>query len=238
MFKRLKKLESWQKPSFKDYNLLVDRLNSLSKITTNAGGSVTTSLAGVHLRMPNPTTILTIFEVQAVASPLGDGIYNCYRQKLDATEWKDTDGDDRFDDYDTTAVEVFNLLQNNAKSIFENGLALYDRIAAWQWTDDEGNTRWVGIPIVGGMGRMARTTEAATANDHITCNLIRNDDTEQTSGLGSSVEVYCKITGGTALNAALPRLANDDYLPVMNLNGTWWSTQLFQTSEDCVCTSP
>lgn len=87
----------------------------------------------------------------------------------------------------------------------------------------------------------AITTEAAPAAANITCNLYDDTGTEITSGTGSAIEVYCSIIGGTALNAAVPRLEDNDDLFVVSLpynNGTatenrWYCTSLFQASQDC-----
>ncbi len=96
-----------------------------------------------------------------------------------------------------------------------------------------------GIQLLGsavselGQIRMARTTEAAPAATNLTCNLIDSAGDEITSGGEFEVEVYCKISGGGNLNAALPRLANDDYLFVTRLENKWWCVTVFQASEDC-----
>lgn len=89
--------------------------------------------------------------------------------------------------------------------------------------------------------RRAITTEAATANTQITCNLYDNNGIEQTTGDESGIEVYCSIMDGTALNAAVPRLEDNDDLFVVSLpydnNGTpelrWYCVSLFNGSEDC-----
>jgi len=191
--------------------------------------------SGLHTRQPELNDLeIKIFEVQSAAT--GDGVYNCYEQVLDSTNWIDTTGFDKFLDHDTNIVEVLNLLENDVEADYTPALALKDRIAAWEWFDDEGKARWVGIPLVPST-RRARTTQSATANDHITCNLIGNDGVEITSGLGSGIEVYCNISHGTALNDAIRRLANDDYLMVVNSGGKWWCTEGFSGDEECDCYS-
>ena len=167
-----------------------------------------------------------VFEVQSAAT--GDGVYNCYQQTFDATEWDDTDGDDKFDDKDTTAIEVFNLLESNPDGTYKQMLAIGDRIRAWQLVDDEGNRRWAGVPITGGFVRSAKTTQAAPADTKITANLIGQDGDEITSGLGANIDVYCDITGGANLQQALPYLANGQWISVYNQRGMWKCTQLFQ----------
>lgn len=140
---------------------------------------------------------------------------------------------------DFTSYDVLNLMENDPESSYTAALVIGDRIKAWRWIDDETNSRWVGVPISGGSpGRLARTTEAATANDHITCNLINNRGIEVISGIGSGIEVYCNISNGSALNAAVRRLKDNNYLCVKNINGKWFADEGFQTSQDCVCTPP
>lgn len=93
----------------------------------------------------------------------------------------------------------------------------------------------------GGGIQRAITTEAAPAAANITCNLYDSTGTEITSGTGSAIEVYCSIIGGGNLNAAVPRLEDNDDLFVVKLpykNGTatesrYFCTTLFQASQDC-----
>jgi len=173
---------------------------------------------------------IEIFEVQSAAA--ADGVYNCYKQKLLASGWQAGHGD-KFADYDTVSVQVFNLIENNTVMAYEEALAKHDRIAAWEVMDDGGNTHWVGMPLTPSV-REARTTEAAGASTSITCNLIDNDgETEIESGLGSGIEVYFKPTDGADLNASSPRFADDDYLFVQNISGKWWYVAAPQGNEDC-----
>ena len=60
------------------------------------------------------------------------------------------------------------------------------------------------------------------------------------------VDVYFNISGGSDLNEALPRLAEDDEIfvveSVFDNSGTpvtrWYCVSNFQTTEDCVCEEP
>ena len=180
-----------------------------------------------------PTGDTRVFEVQSAAT--GDGVYNCYEQTLDATDWDDTAGDDKFDDKDATEVEVFNLLESDPEATYKEALAIGDRIRAWQWTDDEGESRWAGVPITGGFVRRAKTTQAAPADTKITANLIGHNGIEIESGLGANIDVYCDIAGGGYLNTAAPKLTNGFPIPVYNLNGKWYCSTVFQTGEVCDC---
>ena len=86
--------------------------------------------------------------------------------------------------------------------------------------------------------RMAKTTESATANNHITCNLLDAAGAEITSGDESGIQVYCSISNATALNVSAPRLEDDQVFPVSYLCGAWWCTGIFNRSDDCICTPP
>jgi hypothetical protein len=131
------------------------------------------------------------------------------------------------------AIEVLNLFENDPIADYTAALGSYDRLLTWRLHDDEGNTRRVGIPMEP-VVRRVKTTEAATANEQITCNLIlRNGNEAASNELGSSIEVYVNISGGSALNAAVPRLADDDEMLAVNIAGKWWATNLFAASQDC-----
>lgn len=97
--------------------------------------------------------------------------------------------------------------------------------------------RAVRHPMVAGI-RLAKTTESATANDHITCNLLDYDGVEITEGEGAGIEVYCSISNETALNASAPRLENDQVIPVAYICSNWWCTGVFSGCDECICTPP
>lgn len=176
-----------------------------------------------------------IFEVQSAAT--GDGLYICYRQKLDATNWANESGLDKLLNYEDTPIEVtiLNLMENDpVEATYAAALAKGDRILAGEWPDDEGNKRWVGIPLTPSP-RRARTTVSAGAATTIVCNLIDNEGNEITSGLGSGITVNCNISGGGNLNSCIRNLADNDYLNVEWQAGKWYATEGFQAREDCGC---
>lgn len=178
---------------------------------------------------PDDGIIIRIFEVQSAAT--GDGLYTCYRQKLDATNWADEGGLDKLLNYEDTPTEVtiLNLDENDpVEGTYTPALAKGDRIAAWRWPDDESNSRWVGIPLVP-HPRRARTTAAAGAATTIVCNLIDNEGNEIAAGLGSGITVNCNISGGGNLEDCIRSLADDDYLNVEWQAGKWYATEGFQT---------
>ncbi len=225
-------------------NELVDRVNALSNITATGSVRVIVGSAGVQLigekakavSTASTSTVIRIFEVQSALDTPSDGIYKCFEQTLDATEWADTAGDDKFDDKDAVEVEVLNLLESNPAATYAAYLSPGDRIAAWQTKDDEGTNRWIGIPIDLGRTRRARTRAAAGAATTIACNLINpRDGLEITSGLGSNITVNFDVAGGGDLNSCIPRIPNDFDITVTNIEGVWYCTTIFQTSEDCVC---
>jgi len=186
------------------------------------------------VRHPNSqTTDFKIFAVQSEAA--GDGIYNCYEQMLDATEWDDTAGDPKFDDLNTTSVEVLNLAENNPESTYVAHLAAGDFIAAWQKKDDEDNKRWVGVPFrqgAHGAGlRNAYCKNDAGAGSTIVCYL-------DTDGTGTEITVNCSISNGSNLNTASRRLADGDRLAVYKVGDNWYTPEGFDTDEECVCTAP
>ena len=225
-FKRLRAHRD--KVSAREYNRLVDLVEKMSRSFLNSGLMDST---GFHTsRQPFVQNDIIVFEVQSAAT--GDGLYICYRQKLDATNWADEGGLDKFLDYDTTTIVVLNLLENNPEATYVALLAANDRMACWQWLDDEGNLRWVGIPIEQNIGgnRKAYCKADAGAATTIVCYL----DTDAT---GTEITVNCPISGGGNLNACTRRLQNGDLIIVTNIGGTWYSTEGFDTTEDCLCSS-
>lgn len=178
-----------------------------------------------------------VFEVQSAAT--GDGVYNCYEQKLDATEWDDTAGDDKFDDKNSTSVEVLNLLENDpVEGTYVAALAAKDRMACWQWPDDEGTKRWVGRPLTPSV-RTVRAKEAAPESSMdsttITCNLVDNEGGEITSGLGSAIEVWGRCGVSVNWDMVSPIVINDAYMQAEWIAGKWWFVGAFQAILPCIC---
>ena len=56
-----------------------------------------------------------------------------------------------------------------------------------------------------------------------------------TDGTGTEVTVNCSVVGGSALNAAIPRLADGTLILVTKISGSWYCNTVFQASEDCAC---
>ncbi len=176
---------------------------------------------------------IEVYEVQSAA--LGHGVYNCKKQQLLASGWQAGAGD-KFEDYDETIIQVLNVIENDTLADYTPALAKGDRISAGEFRDCDGLVFRIGFPATPSV-RMARTTKAAGEAQQITCNLMGNNGNEITTGLGSGIEVYFKPTNDADINAALPRLADDDYLFVQNIAGKWWCVTVLQASKDCVCSS-
>ena len=166
-----------------------------------------------------------------VSAGTGDGIYNCYEQKLDATDWAGTGGVSKIVNKNTTSTEVQNLAEFDTEPEYVAQLAAGDLLLAFWHGDDESTLRWIGVPFIQGAhgsgNRLAYCSEAAPASTVIAATL---DHTT-----GTAINVTCHIRGGTALDAALPRLVDNDPMIVTEIAGTWYCTGHFQTSEDCVC---
>lgn len=178
---------------------------------------------------------IRIFEVQSNAT--GDGVYNCYEQTFDEDRWTDTTGADAFADKDSTAVEVLNLLEHHVHATYARNLIAGDRIAVWSFIDDENNLRLIGIPVGPyreGRTTLAKTQESAPGDANISVKICDQDG----AVIGSAFDVACKISNGSALNAATPRLASGDYIFVTCIAGTWYCTTVFQGTENCTCTTP
>ncbi len=58
-----------------------------------------------------------------------------------------------------------------------------------------------------------------------------------TDATGAEITVTCSIAGGGNLNAAIPRIADGDLIFVTKIGVTWYCVTVFQTSEDCVCST-
>jgi len=245
MFNFIQKLAGYKGPTAADYNKLVDRVNQLSKVTGSGGVSVITGTMGTNI-IGDAAASSTGIKIVRVggdgaygggAGVGGDGVYTCIEQTLDATDWTDEAGADKFDDKNATSIYALNLFENDCEATYKEALAYNDLMAVWTQKDDDGTARLVGVPVSGGgQVRLARTRAAAGAAQTIACNLVNNSGSELTGAeLGSNITVYCRVCGGGNLNAAIPRLADEDYIFVTNINGAWWCTTVFQTSEDCDC---
>ena len=86
----------------------------------------------------------------------------------------------------------------------------------------------IDIAKLAGAVRLAYCKTDAGAATTIVCYL----DTDAT---GAEITVECDIAGGGNLNAATPRLTDGLAMPVVDIDGTWYSLFPFQATEDCDC---
>lgn len=211
---------------------LIKRVNVLSKISGRNGIKVVEGSSGIQLLGGGVGGGVNIKIFRVVSADTGDGIYNCFEQVLDATDWDDTDGANKFVDKDTVNVEVLNLAEFNPEPTYVAHLVANDLISAWKEIDDESNARWIGVPFRSGMhgnvNRIAYCAAGAGGANSIVCYL----DTDVT---GTIISVNCIIAGGGTLNTASPRLTVGLKMIVTKIGATWWSTTVFQRTEDCLC---
>lgn len=133
-------------------------------------------------------------------------------------------------------TQILNLQESYCLTAYVPALALYDLISAWSVSDDEGNSRTIGVPI-GTKIRTAQTREAAQNDDSIQCDLILRDGGAAVSGeLGYDIEVFGHVNDGTAdFDDSVPRYATGQTVAVYNQMGKWFLADTLQASEDCVC---
>ncbi len=221
--------QSGDRPSASDLNARGDLLSKIARSLSLNGFIDSTGFLG---RTPAAGKGINIklFAVQSAAT--GDGVYDCYEQSLDATEWDDTAGDSKVDDLNSTSIEVLNLAEFDPEATYVAHLAAGDLIVAWKKADDENNTRWIGLPLRQANAdrpRVAYCKNAAGAAVTITCYL-------DTDGTGTEITVSCSISqGGTKLNEAIPRLADGDWLMVTKVGATWRCSTIFSPSIICDC---
>lgn len=222
-------------------NQLVDEVNKSSQITGDGIVQIQRSPAGTTIGIDrNQIAALVpkigiksdapkIFEVQSKAT--GDAIYNCFEEVITDLFWDLATGIWKTSQLSTDSYEVLNLAEFDPESEYVAHLAAGDLILAWRKIDDVGNVRWAGVPFrksAHGAGvRLAYCSEAAPADNTIAATL---DHTT-----GTAITVTCHICNGSALNAAVPRLADNDEIFVVKIGATWYCTTIFQTSEDCAC---
>ena len=191
--------------------------------------------SGFHTRkIPTATALVgTTFEVQNVTD-LGWGVYNCKEQLFETADWTSEASGNRFNNKNDNLVEVFNLLENRPVAGYNRALGRYDLLHATLLVDDDNIKRWMGISIVNPVRRF-KTTEAATADGHITCNMMLNNGIEAASAadIVYNVEIYCNIHGAAALDAALPDLVSGGYLEAINEQGIWRCTNIFGAAYEC-----
>lgn len=227
MYKSFDKAEEGQRPSASEHNKITKWIAGLAR-SMHIQGYVDST--GLHTRRtPTPFIAHKLFKVHSEAT--GDGVYNCYEQTLDATEWVDTSGTSKVDNKNTDEIEVLNLAEFDPEATYVAHLKADDLIAAWQIVDDEHAPRWIGLPLRQANAdrpRRAYCKTDAGAGTTIVCYL----DTDAT---GTEITVHCSIHNGANLNAALPRLEDGKWIMVTKIGTTWYCESPFAGSEDCAC---
>jgi hypothetical protein len=224
-------------------NEMVDQINlnaqvigggAIQSLQTMQGRVNFASIEQINPRIPKRRGGSNFKVFRVVSEATGDGVYNCYEQTLDATEWVDTSGDPKFDDKNTDSIEVLNLAEFDPEATYVAHLATSDLLLAWPMADDEGNSRYIGVPFRkdnADRPRVAYVKTAPGATTTVTCYL-------DTDGTGREITVSCFIAqGGGALNAAIPLLADGDGIMVSKVGGTWRCLTTFQPTETCDCYS-
>lgn len=176
-----------------------------------------------------------MFVVQSEGT--GDGIYNCYEQKLLNAEWSDTAGDSKFANKNTTSVEVLNLGEYAPHGTYVAALIAGDLLMSWQLIDNVGIIRWVGAPfnepVIGRpVGRRAKIQTGGVGTSTLSCKLLNPAGTE----VGDAITVYpVEHLGTNALSGEVwPDLAAADIISIFkDLNGTWYTTFVFDDTTEC-----
>ncbi len=218
--------------SGKDLNVFIDRINLLSRVTGYGGTQVIAGPTGIQIRGGsggvNSTT--RIYRVQDTAT--GDGVYECFEQLVDSTDWLSTTNlIDKVVDKDSVTVEVWNAYENFIYTPYAEALFANDLMVGWQVNDDEGNIRVVGIPAIPTIVRLAFVQENAPHEALIEIKLADNTGT----AAGATIEATCIIYGGSFLDEAVPRLTTSSIVFVIQLWGLWYVLSPFITTEDCTC---
>jgi len=182
-------------------------------------------------QLPSPQAIETpqsprypqakLFKV--VSEATGDSVYNCVEQRLDSTLWSDTTGQNKITNKNEVQVEVFNLAEDGSKG---HALAAGDFIRAFRFVDSSQNVaKWVGMPL-GVQPRLAFCNGDAGSGSSIAAFL----DTDVT---GEPITVYCSIMHTNHLNNASPRLEDGKPMAVVQIEGSWWCTAIFNKTRNC-----
>jgi hypothetical protein len=186
-----------------------------------------------------------IFEVQHeyLGGGWGDGLYDCYAQTLDATEWDDTTGGashTKTDDVSgTTEYVVLNLAEFYNEPVYVSPLAAGDLLLGFRHWDDEAGFCWVGIPFrKQGQGQYVRRAYAA-ADAGASTTLAGYLDDWVTPGTSITINFHRAQGDSANLNVCSPRFKQYDPMLVYKepSDGKWYCTTVLQPTKDCDCYS-
>lgn len=178
---------------------------------------------------------IKIFMVQSEAT--GDSLYNCYEQILDGNEWDGTDGTIKIVDKNTNNFIILNLAEYDPDAAYVAQLSAGDLLAAWQVYDNKNTKQWVGIPLkevpdAGVIRRAKIQISGGVGNTYLTCKLLDSDGNET----GDDIDVYpVEHLGSNNLNDDVwPDFSEaDDISCFKDLNGTWYTTFIFDDTTAC-----
>jgi len=188
----------------------------------------------------------TLMRVASEAT--GDGLYTCRIYDLDATDWDDEAGTSKIvAASDTDDYTVLNLAEFDPESTYIAHLAAGDIIFATQVTDDESNSRWVGIPLRKDNADRDRVAYCNGAPTGKTISAFLDRDTT-----GTAITVYTMVAqtaecpnNTVDLDDVQPRLKDGDPIIISktryyssqssSLVDQWLCKTIFQPTNDCVC---
>lgn len=190
----IQKLISGPRTLVRKINELIEAANSFKRMSgdsfikvnhTQGGAGVridVDAVAGRLARQTNAGLGTKIFEVQSNST--GNGVYNCFEQLIDATDWDVANKHDYLDDKDTVSVKVWNVDENKKVSTW--ALASYYYKGAIV-TNDGTDYRSTAVhvseaatePGVGGSWTVTINNHELSAGDLIIAWQIRDD-----SGVG------------------------------------------------------
>ncbi len=224
MLNKLRKIERWKDIDSDEINPLIDRINTLSKITASNGIRIATSPLGINLigsgitggvRQPRK-----IFEVRSAAT--GDGVYNCYEQVLDSTDWTDTAGVNKFNDrysawvIDTDYIAGDHVINDNVQ--YKCILAHTSAAADEPGTGGNWETYWTVEAEVLNLlesNAVADYTPALFMYDKIDAWQIE-DDEQKTCWVGIPVEpslrIVCTVDSAPSTQVYLTTITCDAWL--------------------------
>jgi len=218
-FNPLQKIRRWRKPRADDINKIIDQVNRLSNLTVRGDGAkVSRQRNGTTISIGGSSSGNTTSIAMVTASDTAGGFYTCKLQKIDATFWNSGSGDSDciINDTDTTYA-VLNLDEHQT---INHDLAKSDLMACWPETDDEGATRYVGLPSVKhGECRRAITQEAAQGDLLISVKLTNSAGAATGDAFDAT---FVATDGATAASACLPAVASGKTILITFIGGTWY----------------
>jgi len=117
-----------------------DKVERMAVRIRQEGKPLPANVPGTARRPPAATTSGACYIAEVDSDATGGGYYNCHLQTLDATDWNTTTAD-QIDDTGGSVV-VANMGEIGGSA---HALDAGDMLLCWQFTDDEGNSRYIGL---------------------------------------------------------------------------------------------